>query len=197
MRFLSAAFFLTCLSVTSALGRSLRVGTFNIRFDNKPVDPLDTEGQLFQARDQMVFGADVFPQDPLAAYGGAGGQYPVPTPTGSKKHEQPWHIRRSYLADQVLWQHLDLVGFQEVMHHQMNDLRILLGDSYDCVGVGRDDGMKRGEAVPIFWNKEQLQLLEVEHFWLSETPHVPGSVSWDAVGLSLSCLLLMDATLVC
>jgi hypothetical protein len=40
---------------------------------------------------------------------------------------------------------------------------------------------KAGEFVPIFYRKDRLTLRSVEHFWLSETPDVPGSISWCSV----------------
>lgn len=155
-------------------GRSLRVGTFNIRFDNEALHPLSQPNAL-HSRDQVYFGrgGDDAEEDKI----------PLPPwpPRQAQKGEEPWHKRRSYLADQIIFEDLALVGLQEVIHHQLEDLKVLLGEGYDYVGVGRDDGRQRGEAVPIFWKKDELQLLEVEHFWLSETPHVPGSNAWDSV----------------
>lgn len=182
--------FLLCAAATSTMGRSLRVGSFNIRFDSNPQEPLDqaSVGASQQHGAQAFFGAA---GNPIEDHG----QHPFPPHLPGKgkkpkKHEEPWHVRRSYLADQILFQDLALVGLQEVIHHQLEDLRILLGDQYDYVGVGRDDGRQRGEAVPIFYRTDELQLLEVEHFWLSETPHIPGSISWDSVGP----LLLLSTT---
>lgn len=71
--------------------------------------------------------------------------------------EQRWHRRRDQLVDQVLFHDLDVVGFQEVLHHQLLDLAELMGESgadedgWAHVGVGRDDGKEAGEAVPIFY----------------------------------------------
>lgn len=70
--------------------------------------------------------------------------------------EQRWDRRRDQLVDQVLFHELDLVGFQEVLHHQLGDLAQLLGEDeegWGHVGVGRDDGKHAGEAVPIFYRK--------------------------------------------
>jgi endonuclease/exonuclease/phosphatase family metal-dependent hydrolase len=72
--------------------------------------------------------------------------------------EQRWDRRRDQLVDQVLFHELDVVGFQEVLHHQLGDLAQLLGgedqeEGWGHVGVGRDDGKHAGEAVPIFYRK--------------------------------------------
>jgi endonuclease/exonuclease/phosphatase family metal-dependent hydrolase len=50
---------------------------------------------------------------------------------------------------------------------------------YEYVGVGRDDGDKAGEFVPVFYRKERFKLMDKGTFWLSETPRTP-SVGWDA-----------------
>ena len=72
----------------------------------------------------------------------------------------------------------DLVGLQEALEHQLDKLDELL-EEYSWVGVGRDDGNRSGEYSPIFYNSENLQLIQTNTFWLSETPDLPGSRSWD------------------
>jgi endonuclease/exonuclease/phosphatase family metal-dependent hydrolase len=73
----------------------------------------------------------------------------------------------------------DVFGVQEALHNQMMDLKNNLTD-YDFVGVGRDDGKEKGEYSAIFYRKSEYEVLEQNTFWLSETPEVPGSKSWDA-----------------
>lgn len=73
----------------------------------------------------------------------------------------------------------DLFGVQEAMHNQMLDLQSGLSE-YSYVGVGRDDGKEKGEYSAIFYKKEKFELISQNTFWLSETPDVPGSKSWDA-----------------
>ncbi len=68
---------------------------------------------------------------------------------------------------------------QEALHVQMNDLQKALPD-FKYAGVGRTDGKQDGEYSAIFYNAKKLQLLESKTFWLSETPTVAGSKSWDA-----------------
>ncbi|TVQ82947.1 MAG: endonuclease/exonuclease/phosphatase family protein [Bacteroidetes bacterium] len=74
----------------------------------------------------------------------------------------------------------DIVGMQENLHHQNEDLlRIMPGYAY--VGTGRDDGEKGGEFSPIFFRTDVFELLDHSQFWLSETPDIPGSIGWAAV----------------
>ncbi len=73
----------------------------------------------------------------------------------------------------------DVIGIQEGMHHQLQDMMRQLPE-YSYCGVGRDDGKEQGEYSAIIFRKGRFGLLEHKTFWLSETPNVPGSKSWDA-----------------
>lgn len=89
-----------------------------------------------------------------------------------------WKFRKETLMDYFLQNTPDVVGMQEVLHNQLNDLTSTLED-YAYVGVGREDGKTKGEYSPIFYRKSALNLLESDTFWLSETPEQI-SVGWDA-----------------
>ncbi len=73
----------------------------------------------------------------------------------------------------------DLIGLQEVLHHQLTDLLKNL-PAYSYIGVGRDDGKTKGEYSAILYKKDRFKAQGQNTFWLSETPDVPGSKSWDA-----------------
>ena len=73
----------------------------------------------------------------------------------------------------------DIIGMQEVNYKQLLDLQKMLPE-YAYVGTGRDDGKQRGEHSPVFYRKDKFKLIDHSQFWLSETPDVPGSKSWDA-----------------
>ena len=90
-----------------------------------------------------------------------------------------WPYRKDKLASQVLFHNVHLLGVQEALHDQMIDLRDRL-PVFKYVGVGRDDGKEKGEYSAIFYDTVRLQLLQSKTFWLSETPAIPGSKSWDA-----------------
>ena len=64
------------------------------------------------------------------------------------------------------------------MKHQVDYLNNNLTD-YEFIGVGRDDGLTKGEYSAIFYHVEQVILLASGTFWLSETPESV-SVGWDA-----------------
>ena len=46
--------------------------------------------------------------------------------------------------------------------------------------MGRDDGREKGEMAAIFFDETRFEALADGHFWLSETPDLPGSIGWDA-----------------
>lgn len=92
---------------------------------------------------------------------------------------EAWALRLENLVPLIENAAPDLIGFQEVLHHQYLDL-IARFPEYDACGVGRDDGINAGERSAIFYKKSRFKLLDSGDFWLSETPDVP-SFGWDAV----------------
>ena len=72
----------------------------------------------------------------------------------------------------------DVFGVQEAVLEQLDYMQAAL-PKYGCVGVGREDGVSKGEHMSIFYNKKTVELLEWGTYWLSETPDVP-SKGWDA-----------------
>ncbi len=90
-----------------------------------------------------------------------------------------WPHRKDLVASEILFHEAHIIGLQEALNEQMNDLQERLKD-YKYAGVGRDDGQTRGEYCAIFYDTKRLQALESKTFWLSETPEVPGSKGWDA-----------------
>jgi hypothetical protein len=65
----------------------------------------------------------------------------------SPNAEYPWTgYRKEALLDQIAWEEPDVIGFQEVLWHQFQDLKKGLSPVYDSVGVGRIDGKQDGEV---------------------------------------------------
>ena len=89
-----------------------------------------------------------------------------------------WQQRCPVVCDQLNFEHPDVFGAQEVLEPQLRDMLQRL-DGYDYIGVGRDDGKKKGEYAAIFYDKQKLRIVDSGHFWLSETPEKP-SLGWDA-----------------
>ncbi|TRM60450.1 Endonuclease/exonuclease/phosphatase [Schizophyllum amplum] len=85
----------------------------------------------------------------------------------------PWSTRRVRAAELLLNKGVEVIGFQEALIRQVNDLDELLGSDWSWVGVGRDDGVEAGEFSAIFWKNSTMQLLDWDSFWTSNTPFEP------------------------
>lgn len=88
-----------------------------------------------------------------------------------------WPTRRPLVREVIQSVAPDIMGTQEGLHAQLLDLASDLPD-YDWVGVGRDDGKVKNEFMAVFYRKARLETLSTNHFWLSDTPEVPGSTTW-------------------
>jgi len=92
--------------------------------------------------------------------------------------ENSWTIRKNKI-NQILIQYApSIIGIQEGLLNQVQYIDSSL-INYDYVGVGRDDGKKKGEFCAIYFDTTRYVLLKNSTFWLSETPDTI-SVGWDA-----------------
>lgn len=89
-----------------------------------------------------------------------------------------WHFRRERVGELIRSEAVDLLGTQEVLANQFDDLQALL-PGYCAVGVGREDGVRAGEFNAVFFRSDRFELLDSGVFWLSESPETPGSKGWD------------------
>lgn len=89
-----------------------------------------------------------------------------------------WQYRKDIAARTIKNQNADVIGTQEVLVNQLNDLKSRLPE-YNTIGVGREDGIEKGEYSAIFYKKDRFKEIESGYFWLSETPEVAGSKGWD------------------
>jgi endonuclease/exonuclease/phosphatase family metal-dependent hydrolase len=90
-----------------------------------------------------------------------------------------WEHRRDDVVRFLRYHRPDVCCLQEALAHQFDYLRDRL-DRYDWVGVGREDGDRGGEHVPVGYDAERFDRVETDAFWLSESPEAAGSVGWDA-----------------
>ena len=89
-----------------------------------------------------------------------------------------WDRRCPVICGLIRFHDFDVFGAQEVLHAQLKDMQKAL-PAYDYVGVGRNDGKKRGEYAPVFYKRERFEPLRSGHFWLSEITDRPNK-GWDA-----------------
>lgn len=89
-----------------------------------------------------------------------------------------WKYRKDSVCRFILDQGLEVIGMQEVLHDQLNDLLQGL-PGYSMVGVGREDGKTKGEYAPLFYRTDRFELLDNQTFWLSQYPDSVGFIGWD------------------
>lgn len=95
-----------------------------------------------------------------------------------------WDTRKEQVLALIRFHDFELIGFQEVLKPQLDDLAACT--EFGFVGVGRDDGQAAGEHAPIFYRKDRFRLLDSGTFWLSETPDRV-SFGWDATKYRRIC----------
>ncbi|MBR4519631.1 MAG: endonuclease/exonuclease/phosphatase family protein [Victivallales bacterium] len=93
------------------------------------------------------------------------------------KSPNDWKARVPRIRTLLEKYRLDVIGVQELTPKQKAAL--LSPDTpYEAVGVGREPD-QGGEQCCIFYRTERFDCLENGTFWLSETPDVVGSRSWN------------------
>ncbi len=92
--------------------------------------------------------------------------------------QNAWPLRKEKAASMIRFHRADLVGLQEPLPGQLDDLESLLG-GFSWFGVGREVN-GGGELNAILYRKDRLEVMEHRTFWLSDTPSAPGSRGWDA-----------------
>ena len=93
--------------------------------------------------------------------------------------ENAWSLRKHTVIEMIRRHDPDLLGVQEALAFQVDYLAEQL-KGWSWVGVGRDDGMKEGEFSAVFYRTARFDCPQHGTWWLSETPEIPGSKSWDA-----------------
>ncbi|GLW67082.1 endonuclease [Actinomadura rubrobrunea] len=87
-----------------------------------------------------------------------------------------WASRLPLMTRVLRKQRPDLLGVQEALWRQMRDLDAAL-PAHDWVGMGRQGGT-RDEFSAIFYRRDRFEVLDFDHFWLSDTPLLIGSATW-------------------
>ncbi|MFA7692734.1 MAG: endonuclease/exonuclease/phosphatase family protein [Candidatus Hydrogenedentes bacterium] len=91
--------------------------------------------------------------------------------------DNAWPHRKESFINVIKKQSPDLLGTQECLAFQADYIVEQLPE-YRWIGIDRDVSGK-GEMTAIFYRKDAFFPLESGNFWLSETPDVPASKSWD------------------
>jgi endonuclease/exonuclease/phosphatase family metal-dependent hydrolase len=115
--------------------------------------------------------------------------HPVPAPpinlmTYNIRFDNPqdgsnkWDNRKATIIGILENYQVDILGIQEGLDIQVKYIKEKL-PKYSFVGVGREDGKKKGEYSAIFYRKDRFKLIVGSTFWLSDNPLRP-SKGWDA-----------------
>ena len=94
-----------------------------------------------------------------------------------KPDPESWDNRRNGIINSFTG--TDIAGLQEVLPVQVNDLKTNL-PAYNIIHRSREIDPVEGEGVSLLYNKVKFRLLDSGTFWLSDTPEVPGSNTWNA-----------------
>jgi len=95
-----------------------------------------------------------------------------------------WGDRKKICIDVLKDQQADIICFQEVLGVQNEDLKAAMPDYFSFGFEGPEmDAHKTGyhgvAKNPIFFSTRRYALISAGTYWLSETPHIGGSKSWD------------------
>lgn len=91
--------------------------------------------------------------------------------------ENAWPNRKALVMETVRRFEPGILGVQEALRFQLDEIHDAVPGLAE-VGVGRDDGEEGGEYAAILYDPGRFGLLDHGTFWLSDTPAVPGSMSW-------------------
>ncbi len=96
-----------------------------------------------------------------------------------------WSKRKAVCIEVIKNQKPDIFGLQEVLRNQNEDLKRAFPDylSFGFEGPEMDKfkGGYHGIAKnPVFFSKKRYELLSAGGYWLSETPLIAGSLSWNS-----------------
>lgn len=88
-----------------------------------------------------------------------------------------WELRRESVVELLRRVSADIVGVQEALRFQLDELHRAL-PGYGELGVGRDDGRSSGEYAAILYRTDRFAVVDSGTFWFSDTPEIPGSRTW-------------------
>ncbi len=95
--------------------------------------------------------------------------------------ENHWDKRKSLVMDRIKTFDPDLLGLQECRDDSQAEFIKASLQEYDFLGVPRGgSSVTSPEMAPILIKRSTFLLKQWETFWLSETPHIPGSKSWES-----------------
>ena len=99
----------------------------------------------------------------------------VRVPVDAPPHS--WADRRPLIRKLLRRESPTLLGTQEGIFGQLQDILDDLGPAYDWIHLFREGG-SNGESMAVMYDQRRLKPLAYDHLWLSDTPRLIGSRSW-------------------
>uniref|UniRef100_A0A452Y9A0 Endonuclease/exonuclease/phosphatase domain-containing protein n=1 Tax=Aegilops tauschii subsp. strangulata TaxID=200361 RepID=A0A452Y9A0_AEGTS len=119
---------------------------------------------------------------------------------GNQPSESPnsWEKRRDICVSVITSYSPTILCTQQGLRCQLDYLQQCL-PGYEQFGISRKGSQDTtDEYCTIFYEKEKVELTEGGTFWLSESPSVPGSISWGATAPCIAtwaisfCMILLS-----
>jgi len=95
-----------------------------------------------------------------------------------------WDLRRDICGRILAAQEPDIVCFQEMRHTQLLDMLAAL-PGFSWFGITKTATCLH-PINAIFYRLDQFLPVAAGGYWLSETPHLPGSSSWESASIRLA-----------
>lgn len=87
-----------------------------------------------------------------------------------------WAARHDLFVETIRRSDPDIIGTQELWKIQGDDVVERL-PQFSWFGVDRRGG-RGDEHMGVFFRRDRMKVIDLGNFWLSDTPDVPGSISW-------------------
>lgn len=97
---------------------------------------------------------------------------------GDRQQGDGWSDRKTYCQEVIEAQEADIICLQENTNAQYADLRQGLVE-FEGFGI-QNPALEMSPNNAILYLKNRFEMASAGGFWLSGTPHVAGSVSWDS-----------------
>ncbi len=89
-----------------------------------------------------------------------------------------WERRKAFCVSVILDREPDVFGLQEAHEDQILYMKAAM-PGYDSYGLPDEPG-GRNAVNTIFYRQDRFEAITCGGYWLSATPHVAGSSSWDS-----------------
>lgn len=82
-------------------------------------------------------------------------------------------FRKPLILEKLRQEKVDIICFQEVLPHVAAWLKEELTEYY-VIGCGRSETLEN-EQMTVAYHKDSMNLIQMETYWLSDTPYIPAS----------------------